>query len=592
MISGKELEEMAPINSGCPGAQNQHTDENKSQSHNVQMIHKVTPTDISSFESLNFCHSVPIYLREEKTNVITHNAKNLFAFMVRREELGPYTYLATATDADPFGYKPGGWYNNASDEIKQAHKLRSGRTGKQGSGKIASAICLSQSNAGFFCYKNFNLITFSESENGHCVVSTFMEPEDENIHIYRLISEDKPEWVDLIKEIIDGFCFEDNAPVRVLHLARCGASNLDGEESVRKGPLSMNNIIGFNEFCRPIKQNVLNLKCCYRGNYSSKSMSEIFEKQGEEKNIYNRISGGVSVSTFEKMYSLFSVEEKDMEVSYEYKKNCLSYKVDALVDVKITLYPGIRYEKTNDDKSRKPNKKSRIKDNDLVTLRDVDVAPGESGRQRAAGVKGGHDVADSGHRILLSMENHDERPSKEAIFTVHDTDKNHPHNYTEQSMGYRPTDRTKLTDVEEFISNCKKLEKEQNFVFEVSYDKIINESEKDCYFRSPFLKIWINCTKSKVEINPDTEESFETSVLAQSNLNNCFYTSSPDIVQNLIKESLRAFTKKDQFLIFEQIHKLLFPKTQTNEINTVSIDLIYGHVEDKIEKVTVLVPKT
>lgn len=545
---------------------------------NQNMTHKITALDIDAHGSLKYCHAIPIYLREEKTNAITHNAKNLYVFQIQRSDaFGPYNYLATATDADPFGYHPKhGWYNNTVDEIKQAHMLRSGRTGKQGSGKIASTICISQAHSGFFYHQNFNLITYS---NGF-VVSTFMDVEDPNVKIYRLRSEVKQELVPVIEEILDGF----ERKITVLHLARSGPLSSDF-------PLTMNNLTGFNEFCVPMEDK-LKVKYCFRSNQSGSNMSKIFNKQPGIDNVTNRVSDGVSVELFEKMYSISSIEEKDMEVVYEFFSNGKKFKVRALVDIRIVAYPGIKF-KENKEHNNSP-KEARSDGRNLVTLRDIV----EHGRN--AGAKGGHDLADSGHRILLSINSFNEesqsfeRPNGEVIFTVHDSCSNNPFNYTEKYLGYRPTTKVVYQDCKDFLENCKKLESESGFNFGIDYDSIVKDPEIESswkgYSRSPFLKIWINCTNSVVEVISE-DQTIKGTLLGEARINNCFYTTPDNYrMQEVIKKSLETFTKSKQFLNFVEIHKLIFPNTINEEINTVPIKLVLGGTS-RVEKIALMVKK-
>ena len=56
------------------------------------------------------------------------------------------------------------------------------------------------------------------------------------------------------------------------------------------------------------------------------------------------------------------------------------------------------------------------------------------------------------------------------------------------------------------------------------------------------------------------------------------------------KNCFETFTKSEQYPIFVKIHKLIFPETIDDSINTVPIDLICGESE-KAEKILVFVKK-
>jgi hypothetical protein len=550
---------------------------------NQNMTHKITSLDIDAHGSLKNCHAIPIYLREDKTNAITHNAKNMYIFQVQRlDPFGPYNYLATATDADPFGYHPNhGWYNDTIDEITQAHMLRSGRTGKQGSGKIASSICISQASAGIFHYENFNLITYSNDRHSKgVVVSTFMEIEDPNVNIYKLRSEVREDMLPAIKEIIENFKFKSGREVTVLHLVRCGSVKSEF-------PLNINNLNAFNEFCLPTMKDELNVQCCFRSDKSGSNMNKIFNKQPGTDNVTNRVSDGACVELFEKMYSIYSVEEKEMKVNYDFHSNGKKFKVSATVDIKFALFPGIKFVKEEKEEIQKESN-----GRNLVTLRNTD--------RRKAGAKGGHDLADSGHRILLSMDSYNEksqnfeRPNGEVIFTVHDSCSNHPYNYTDKYLGFRPTTKFIYKDCKDFLENCKKLEKEKGYNFGIDYNSIVKdpdiESSWKGYSRSPFVKIYINCKSSEVEVIYE-DHKIKTTLLGEARINNCFYASPDnDRMQEFIKNSFNVFAETAQYLSLAEIHKLMFPNVIDEKINTVPIKLIYGEAE-KVEKIIVMIEK-
>ena len=532
------------------------------------MPHKITPSDIHPQSGLKHCHAVPIYLREEKTNAKTHNAKNMYVFETK---IADSRYIVTATDADPFGWgklEDGtyGFYNKTVNEIIQCHMLRSGRTGKQGSGKIASAMCIAQAIGGDFNYKNFNLITYS---NGF-VVSTTMDIEDSNIGIYKLISEDvTKEYLPIIQDIIGNFKFKDyrkdlsvakNGEVTVIHLVKGSVPSANNEDKW------INILSSFNEFCFP--NDGLNVKIQFRNNHEKRSnMYEIFNSENE--NVTNRVSGGITVKMFEELFALYSLEEKNLQVEYEYNFNGVKYKVNSSIDVKISFFPGIKTKK---------DKRS------LVNLRNASEHKlGSRGSMRQSGSKGGHDIADSGHRILVCFDSFDnnlpDRPTREPVLTIHDSCADHSFNYTDQYLGYKAVTKNSYEDFEKFFKDCKELEENFNFNFNFSKDSLIVDSEnKESwkeYVRIPFLKIWINVNNSSVY----SEESCST-LLCKANLNNCFYVP-PDSrirVKELIKNAFICLTKKEDFFKkFKKLHALIFPQSTDEEMNSVPISLILGN---------------
>jgi hypothetical protein len=541
----------------------------------------IKPTDINGLiGSAKFCHTVPQTIRENSHNAKTHNAKNIRVFMVQDLRISAYSYVAVATDADPF---------LDEESIKNAHRFNTGDTGMQGSGLFSSAIKMA-STSGSFNLDLCELITYS---NGF-VVSSTVSYKDQNISIFELNSESRPELVHVIEKIIgDEFEFKDrrddsDGKVKVLHLFRFG-----GGGNV-KFPLGAQTLAACREFC---SFEDLDVKFCFRRNQiaSTKlSMHRIFNSTDPKDFVHNRISSGIDVGEFEHLYSLCTIGKKDLEFEYDFYLNGQQYKISVQADCLISLFPGLRFaKKVKDDESvSEDDNEAPERAYPLVTLRS-------DNNKRKVGSKGGHDIADSEHRILVCIDNKDEkeflRPSGEPVFAVHDSCPARPSTYTTNTLGCKVKENVPYRDVMEFVEKCKCFEDKHNFSFDIEYKDLV-QGKVENYCRLPFIKIFLN-VKNSIVLNVTNPNEVTKSLLSNLTINGCWYTipENGEQMRRLIVNCLESFKldkvageESREFAAFKEVYKILFPNEFETGINGVPLtdivgeSLTSGRVKEKI----------